>query len=222
MSDMALSKKIFSRVAVIDDDLGGRNTYKLAIEDMDCTPVVEDGPLDVLDSYVANLRPRVDAAFCDYHLKKHGNYAVFDGDELASSLYLAKVPVVLCTKYTDWEASLLRRRRRYIPRVISYDEAEPENILEAFNLCVREFRGEFIVPRRPWRALVRIEDFEDGCSYAYAVVPAWDTKKRIRLQISDCPSEVVNKVKQGEQRFHAQVNLGAESDEDLYFSDWEI
>ena len=209
------------RVAVVDDDPKGRNTYKLAIEDMDSTPILEDGPLAILDQYAPDLQKRANAAFCDYHLKKHGNYASFNGDELASRLYQLNIPVVLCTRYTDWEASLLRRCRRNIPRVISYEEADPEVILHAFEMCISEFKGDFAVTRRPWRTLVRFEEFDDDCDYCYVVVPGWDAQKRIRLQNSDCPDSIVQQAKSGQSRCHAKVNLGAEADEDLYFTEWE-
>lgn len=211
----------FERVAVVDDDLNGRNTYKLAIEDMASTPVIEDGPLTALEHYAPDLKSRVNAAFCDYHLKKHGNYSSFNGDELASRLYLLKVPVVLCTRYTDWEASLLRRFRRNIPCVISYEQADPDTIVDAFAKCIGEFNDNFSVTRRPWRTLVRFEEIEPEGGYSYVVVPGWDSQKRIRLLNSDCPDNIIEQVKLGQVRCHAKVNIGAESDEDLYFTEWE-
>lgn len=209
------------RVAVVDDDLNGRNTYKLAIEDMDSTPVLEDGPLAALDQYAPDLKSRVSAAFCDYHLKKHGDYSTFNGDELASRLYQLKIPVVLCTRYTDWEASLLRRCRRNIPCVISYEQADPDVILHAFEMCINEFKDDYSVTRRPWRTLVRFEEFEEDGGYCYVVVPGWDSQKRVRILNSDCPPGIIRQAKAGQVRCHASVNLGAESDEDLYFTDWE-
>lgn len=210
------------RVAVVDDDPNGRNTYKLTIEDMESTPVLENGPLTKLNLYVNGLQTRVNAAFCDYHLKKHGDYADFNGDELASCLYQRNIPVVLCTNYSDWEATLLRRCRRNIPRVISYEEACPETILNAFEMCIREFQDDFEVTRRPWRTLVRIEEYDEEGGYSYVVVPGWDSKKRIRVQNDDFSSEILEKAKKGLYRCHAKVNIGAESDEDLYFTEWEM
>ena len=210
------------RVAIVDDDASGRNTYKLAIEEMESLPVLEAGPLAALDKYAPELQTRVNAAFCDYHLKKHGNYATFNGDELASRLYQLNIPVVLCTRYTDWEASLLRRCRRHIPCVISYEQADPDTIRHAFEMCIKEFKDDFAVPRRAWRTLVRFEEFDDEADYCYVVVPGWDAQKRIRLQNSDCPIEIIKNAKKGQARCHAYVNLGAESDEDLYFTDWGI
>jgi len=210
------------RVAVVDDDPDGRATHKLAIEDMDSTPILENGPLAALDLYVPNIKSRVHAALCDYHLKKRGNYATYDGDELAAALYRASVPTVLCTRYSDWEVTQMRCHRRFIPQVLSYnDAADPANLLHAFEMCVREFKDDFAVTRRPWRTLVRFEEFDDDGDYCYVVVPGWDAQKRIRVQNSDCPPHIIQQAKNGQLRCHAKVNLGAESDEDLYFTEWE-
>jgi hypothetical protein len=188
---------------------------------MDTTPVLPTGPLPVLDEFVSNLKTEVNAAFCDYHLKKVGGYATFNGDELASKLYQENIPVVLCTRFMDWEATVFRRFRRHIPCIISYDEAEPDNVMNAFELCIREFKDDFEPIRRPWRALVRFDEFIDDANYWYVVVPSWNAQNRIRLHSCDFPEKITSQLGKGTMRFHAKVNLGAEADEELYFTEWE-
>lgn len=137
------------QIAVVDDDPSCRDAYKQIIDDIDATPILENGPLDAVNVYVPVLKSRVQAVLCDYHLKVHGGYASYNGDELAASLYQAKTPVVLCTRYTDWKVTQMRCYRRFIPRVLSYDEAfEPDNLIRAFELCIREFKDDFAVTRR--------------------------------------------------------------------------
>jgi CheY-like chemotaxis protein len=215
-----LGSKI-ERVAVVDDDPLGRDTYKLMLEDMETVPVLLDGPLPNLNDFVTQLTTDVNAAFCDYHLKKMGDFATFNGDELASELYSNNIPVVLCTRFTDWEATVFRRFRRNIPRIISYDEAEPDVVMHAFELCQREFRNDFETVRRPWRSLVRFDEYVEDGEYWYVVVPSWNAENRVRLHSDDFPQSVSERIKNGQVRFHAKVNIGAESDEELFFTEWE-
>lgn len=210
------------RVGIVDDEPEGRKTHKLAIDDMDAESILENGPLAALDDYVPDLKSRVSAALCDYHLKTRGDYASYDGDELAARLYQQNIPAVLCTKYSDWEVTQMRCYRRFIPWVMSYDEAaNPDNLVHAFEICINEFKDNFSVTRRPWRTLVRFEEFDEDGEYCYVVVPGWDAQKRIRLLNSDCPDSILKQAKKGQIRCHAKVNIGAETDENLYFTEWE-
>ena len=162
----------------------------------------------------------VNAVFCDYHLKKH-DYATFNGDELASQLYQSHIPVVLCTNYTDWDLSVLRTRRRFIPEVIPYEDAEPKTILNAFQQCVAEFSGNFRDTRRPWRTLVRIEEISESKDYVYVVVPGWNVHKKIRVQ-TESSSQLRLSFDRLPTRLFAKVNIGAISDEQIYFCEWEL
>lgn len=58
---------------------------------------------------------------------------------------------------------------------------------------------------RPWRTLVRVHDVEENAGYFHVIVPAWDTRKKLRLRLQDIPEEIRRRVKEGE-RFHAKVN----------------
>lgn len=208
------------RVAIVDDDPSARLGYKPAIEDMDVEAVLEAGPLMLLQPYVQSLSTRVNAVFCDFHLKKK-DYARFNGDELAAALYKQRIPAVLCTSYSDWEQSLLRTHRRFIPKIIEYAAAEPETIMEIFETCISEFDGKYEDVRRPWRTLVRVEEIIEDQDYLYVVVPGWSAIQKIRVQYDSIPTDLLSKMQNGLERLHAKVNIGAESDEDLYF-DWEL
>ncbi len=217
---MVANIDFIKRVAVIDDDPNARKGYKTLMDDMEVQPVFENGPLEELGSYVSSLCSRTDGVFCDYHLKKRA-YAQFNGDELAARLYNMKKPVVICTNYTDWDVTLMRKHRRYIP-VVLQGEAEPDDVLDAFRICINEFNGEYSARRKPRRQLVRVEEcIED--EYAYVVVPGWDPHKRIRIQCESMPQPVLAKIKNDEiVRLHAKVNIGAEEESELYFTDWEL
>jgi len=75
---------------------------------------------------------------------------------------------------------------------------------------------------RPWRTLIRVEDIDFEQRLIYVVIPAWDTSATIPLQWQQLPAKLIELVKTGKNRFHAKVNLGAETQEALSFAGWEI
>ena len=209
------------QVAVIDDELESRESYQLAVEDMECEPILEEEPSDNADLYAKNLVTRVQAAFCDFQLMKH-DYAKFNGDELASKLYALRLPVIICTEYASWKNDLHRGYRRNIPIVISYKQAEPDTIMRAYEICIQEFDGKFLDIRKPVRTLIRLDDIDEDESFTYVVVPGWSARSRVRIKSSNLPENVLSSFKSGKKRLYAHVNLGAEADEDLFFAGWEL
>ena len=93
-------------------------------------------------------------------------------------------------------------------------------IRASLNRCPEEFSGSIHPARRPWRALVRVQDAPENADYCYVVVPAWDADRAIRLEIQDLPDEIRSRMRAG-ARLHAKVNIGADSIEELYFDEWE-
>ncbi len=52
------------------------------------------------------------------------------------------------------------------------------------------------------------------------MVSSWDVHKKIRIDNDGVPGEILKRLQPG-RRFHAEVNTGAESHEDLFFVSWE-
>ena len=123
---------------------------------------------------------------------------------------------MLCTTFTDVTAR--RDYLRYIPALLKTSSPEPSVFIDAWARCLRELRGDFHPSRRPWRTLVRVEEVDNG--YLYAIVPAWDVRKKIRIDSDGIPDELRRQAQPG-KRFHAEVNIGAESHEELFFVSWE-
>ncbi len=216
---LTFDARAIERVAIIDDDEQARESYRLTVEDLDLQPVLEVGPLLDAAQFIEGVCQRSDAALCDYHLRKR-NYARFDGDDLAVRCYRGAFPAVLCTSYSDFEATLLRKSRREIPVLLRPDQVNPDSLATAWERCIEEFQGKFRPDRRPWRALIRVEEVVPEERFFYAVVPAWNAKAKVRLMYEDLPPDRQAELAEG-RRFHAQVNTGAMSHEDLYFTDWE-
>ena len=114
----------------------------------------------------------------------------------------------------------IRPSRRFIPVMLRPDELDPASLVQGFQRCIDEFKGTFQSNRRPWRTLVRIEEIDMDRQCLYLVVPGWNRNEVIRLRTSDLPKEIFERI--GDQkRFHAQINIGAEGSEELYFERWE-
>lgn len=209
------------RISIIDDDEVARDSYGFSVEELGPMAVKESGPLRDLQGFLKQLHSQVDAVICDYHLRKIGHYATFDGDEVVVGCYKKRLPAVLCTFYTDVDVDLLRSRRRYIPSLLKPDEFSPESVASGLERCFSEFSGRFQPSRKPWRTLVRVEEVERERGFFYVIVPGWNPRKKIRVSIEDL-SDDIQRLVEPDKRFHAQVNVGAENHEDLYFDEWEV
>ncbi len=207
------------RVAIIDDDPSVRDSYEFSVEDLKLEPIQEAGPIRDLDNFVIKAMAQSEAAICDHHLRV-SNYAVFDGAELVAAFYRLNFPAVLCTRWEKARIHEIRRFRRRIPVLLNPEDLNPENIAKGFEFCLREFRSEFSPSRRPWRTLVRVADADQIKGFFDVVVPGWDPREVIRLRTDEIPERFRRRIAPG-VRLYAHVNIGAESQEELFFEYWE-
>jgi hypothetical protein len=220
MTSLQLGTKKIDSVWLIDDDPQVRATYGYPVEDLKLKAVNQDGPLGDLDTFTKTFS--ADAAICDHHLTPN-NYARFKGAELVARWYDMQYPAILCTKVEN-ALDEIRPYLRRIPVLFKETgELNPDSVRFGFEKCIAEFNGKFSQTRREWRALVRIVDLDMVSTNrtVYVVIPAWDSKREIRLQFSELPKNI-QEVVAASKRFHAFVNIGAESHEDLYFEKWEV
>lgn len=218
---LLLSGRSIERVSIIDDDATAREGWEYAVEELNLHPIQESGPVTDIDRYLAEINDRADAAIADHHLRKR-NYFPINGAELVARWYQRQFPSILVTRYDIAEIDEIRSYRRRVPVLLTPDEFNPDSMLRGLEICVREFQGEYLPSRRAWRTLVRVDDVErERGLYFYVVVPGWDPSTIIRLRMADVPQAIRDKV-EPDARFHAQVNLGAENQADLFFSEWEL
>ena len=213
---MQIQGRAISRALIVDDDPAARDSYEYAIEELNLQPVPIEGPLDDLPSFIDKIQ-HSDVLLCDYHLRKRP-YASCDGDQLIAECYKAKVPGVLCTTFTD--ITLRRDRLRYIPGLIKTGSPEPDDLVRAWARCLSELDGNFEPSRRPWRTLVRIEEVDPARKFVYVIVPPWDVRRKVRIDMDSLPPPIQQRL-EPDRRFHALVNTGSESHEDLFFEAWE-
>lgn len=216
---LQVAGKTIKRITIVDDDPSARQSYEYLLDDLYVQPVQEAGPLKDIGKFLKSMKKRSNALLCDYHLKKKV-YAAFDGDELVEHCYKTNFPAILCTSYTDSDITLMRSRRRFVPILLKPEVLNRDTIINGFARCINEFKGEFLPSRKPWRTLIRVEEVELAEKYFYAVVPGWNPRNKIRLYVDDLPREMQSLVTPG-KRFHAQVNVGAKGEEELYFDAWE-
>ena len=217
MAVTILDKRV-SRVLILDDEPTARDGYEYLIEDLDLEPVKVAGPVDTVKSFIAGVQP-TDAVVCDYHLKKH-KYAFCDGDVLVAECFKKGIPGILCTTFTDVDVTIRRDCLRYISALVKTNSPEPGQFVEAWRNCISEMNGAFGPKRRPWRTLVRVAEVDADGRYFYVVVPAWNPRQKVRLYY-DSVSEGIQETLEPDMRFHALVNIGAASDEELFFDRWE-
>jgi CheY-like chemotaxis protein len=216
-----IANRSFERVSIVDDDPLVREGFSEPVEDLSVEAVLEAGPLPALNECAEQISARSQGVLCDYHLKKKGNYAVFDGDELVANLYQRKIPAVLCTNYADFNIAELRGLRKFIPSLLKPTELNPDNLADGFAICIEEFAGAFRSYRQTIRTLVRIEEVAESGKYFQVVVPAWNSQGLIRIYASAFPVAIRNTLAEG-SRLYAKVNVGSRTPDDLFFSDWEM
>jgi hypothetical protein len=218
---LVIDNTVIERVEIVDDDPDARDAYRYNIIDMKLVPVLADKPkYNNLNEFISIIRTDSQAAICDYHLSTR-NYASFNGGEAVAELYRRRFPAILCTRFYKSDLDNLRSLLPYIPVLLTPNDLEPETIEQGFRKCIEEFNGQFRSSRQPWRTLVRIEEYDKTREVLHVVIPAWDANQTIGLQIQDVSNEIQQRILEGHEHFHAQVNLGAETYEDLYFTAWE-
>ncbi len=215
-----LDGSALQKVAVIDDDPEVRDSYADFLDYLGLDPVDEKGPLGPLDRFVEESRGRSQAAICD-HRMSIGPYAGFDGAQLVSEYCQQGFPALLCTSY-EGVIDEITPHRKHIPILLSSDDLDPDSIRIGFERVIAELRGEIPPSRRPWRTLVHVSDVDTVRRYFHFRLPGWDPHKGLRLRIEDVEPESVRSLLREDSWFHAHVNIGAESHEDLFFERWEV
>lgn len=227
---LKLTDRVIECVRLIDDNAPTRAMYRYPVEDMSLAAEEVVGPIDDFDALIQTFDITRDAVICDFQLTA-ANYAHKTGDWMVSSLYSKRFPALLCTRWAG--AGLpeeVRFRRRQIPAILRPTELEPESIRAAFSMCTEEFAGRFTVERKPWRAMIRVEGAEEngpGHFRLAIVVPSWDPNIGLSFVVPTANNAVLRGIAQratkGEiVRAFGQVNLGADSETDIYIDEWAL
>ena len=211
---MRICNKDIERVLIVDDDSEARDTFAFPIEELELEPIKFPGPILSTKEFTTNA-DSTDAVLCDFHLKKH-SYSKFNGDILMAACFSANIPGVLCSTFTDVDFTISRKYLRYIPSLLKSSSPDPTEICDAWTRSLEEMNGVFVPSRRPWRTQLRIDEVDEENKCAYAIIPAWDAHRKIRIESEDVPEEIYKQMSP-DKILHTVVNIGAEGYEDLYF-----
>lgn len=214
MASFQLAPRTIERVLIVDDDEGVRESFSYPVEELGLHPIDQSEPLPELPQFLEEAQSKSDAAICDHRLRVGTFYASFNGAELVASLYRVGFPAVLCTRWDHAGVDDIRPHRQCIPVLINPGDLDPETLRASFEICLDELAGNYQPHRRPWRTQIRVEEIDEDAGFAGVIIPAWNPTEGVRLRLSDIPE-----VRKGEF-LYAQVNLGAERQEELYF-EWE-
>lgn len=219
---LTIAARNINTVAIFDDKHQGRESMMEMVHDANLNPISQDGKLGKLDEFISALIGSADAAIFDQHLKP-GNYADFNGAEAVSMLYSRGFPALLVTALADMDFNLIRPFRKNIPVLIESTDVAPEKILGGFEQCIKEFSAEYTKERKTTRTLVRIEDIEPSIQVPliYIAIPAWDPDKVVKLPMAIFPKNLLKQIIPG-NRFYAEVNIGAERHDELFFENFVV
>lgn len=214
MSKLIVNRKI-SRIHIVDDNEIYRGTMEDTVTDSDFDPILQDKVEDI-DQFFSKVVIGTDAIVTDHHLSKK-NYFPINGAQLASISYDKKIPTVLVTKYETY-ASDIRKYRKKIPVILNPDQFEPDTLIHGLEVCINEFNGKVRDDRKGWRALLRVDSDDD--THIFVLIPAWNPNEIVMLNKADLPDNIIA-IAKPDKRLHAVINIGTESSNDLYFTEWE-
>ena len=221
-----------TRIAVIDDERRKAETAAGIAEEAGLEPIViseGDGVFVVPDQLLNSLRSaNCTAAICDHRLSQT-QFAQFDGAEFMSTLFREKIPGVLLSTFAaiDGDTSI-RLHRAQIPYIISRENLVPDEIVRGLERCLAEFTGDIPPERVARRTLVRVVDVANDGSAAVvdAIVHTWnpDTGVRFPLSVVEDPDiqRILRQWQGLELRLFAEINVGCESADELFFRSFEF
>jgi hypothetical protein len=211
-------------IAIIDDDTKQSKAISWEVEYAGYkTFLLDEGHFYNVNELVSLITNKAEGAVCDHRLSNSG-FANFYGAELVAALYDLQFPSLLITQYTEMDTSFsIRKWRHKIPVLLSRDEANASSIAKGIEDCISEFCGRVLSTRKPYRTIVRIINIDEESHELVldAFVPGWNPHKAVRFPASLVPEDIREALKPNVRLF-AQVNIGAETSDDLYFKNFEL
>lgn len=155
----------------------------------------------------------IDGVLIDYNLKK-GNFSTQNGAVIAAHLFRMGKPTVLTTAGRLSGVAEAIWLGREIPAFV--DKKQLDLIGPAFNRAQQEIQGKIKPERRAYRTVVRIENADSR--HCNLVILAYDPHEIITVTTADLRHRLGSEPIEG-MRFKAEVNIGAESVDELFISE---
>lgn len=212
------------RVAIVDDIADERSTLEGELEEAGHRPLPREAPLPSLAVLSAWLREsKAEALVCDQRLS-FSNYAPFPGAEAVRQAFRSlHLPSVLISSYIPDEMPAIRPCRADVPVLIGKELLNPDLINKGFAFGKAELKGDIPIQRIPRRTGVHVESTDVLVDRMEVIVPGWDEHSAVELPLtminaSDLREDVR---KRRVDWLIAKVNLDAEREVDLFFTDFE-
>ncbi len=217
-------------VAIVNDDERDRDGWSDQVAEAGYEPYIVRRP---------GNRPFRSMEELEHEIEQHAAFAVFDhrlapkglaqftGAAMIALLYdRHRIAPLLVTTWEKQDAdTTIRLHRKKVPVLVSaQDFDDPGIIREHFVACAKEVReGQVPLERRPWRTAVQIEDRDDESRIKVVdgLIPGWNPEAKVRFPLDLIKPELRDFAVPG-RVFFALVNTGAERDEDLFLSDFEL
>ncbi|BBC26950.1 hypothetical protein ABRG53_c111 (plasmid) [Pseudanabaena sp. ABRG5-3] len=216
------------KIAIVDDDEDARDTISWQVENTDgFEPILiykndkYSSDVNKFADYIASQQ--VYAVLCDHRLFLD-SFANFYGAQLVAALYDRKIPAILVTQNFSIDLNVsIRKYRDKIPVLIERGNINPSEIIKGIECCYSELNIGLSPSRKPYNTLVRIESMsnEDGESVVDAVIPSWHYDTVVRFPKSIIPEYLHEHLRIGDRLF-ADVNIGAETYDQIYLKNFEI
>lgn len=218
---MTLADGAIKKVKIIDDQPDAAEWLKYEVEDAGFEPLIVSCPAPPLDQLPSLIEPRT--GFIFDHLLAPGNCASYVGAEAVALMYSHNTPALLVTTYSMDVDVAIRRWRASIPVLLDRDAVDQDSLNAAFEKCLRELREGPPASRQTLPAIVRVErvSSETNESVLDVIVSSWNPRKAVRLPLALLPADLRQMVKVG-TRFVADVNIGAESGDELFFDKFRL
>jgi CheY-like chemotaxis protein len=202
-------------IAIVDDQAKARDSMSEIVTDAELTPYIIDKRINSINDIVELIPYKAQALILDYNLGV-SNYASFNGAEAVSELYKKRIPALLVTNYSESEVDHFRIYRNNIPVIYNSGDFNPENIQEGVEFFLDEINEQYSKSRKAYKTLFRIVELDKDRKFAFVVIPSWDPLRTVRV-----PYEIFGTLQSNialEERFFAQINIGAENHDELYFT----
>lgn len=220
-----------NRAAIINDDENAQDIWRLHVEEAGYDAYIVKRPrgraFASIDELAAEVEKHARFAVFDHRLAPR-DFAQFSGAAIVAALYDRRTtaPLLVSTYERQDADTTIRLHRRKVPVLLSNSEFgnDPETIRACFDLCASEiWKQQLPLARRTLRTIVAIEyrTSEADLDVVDALVPGWNTEDRVRFPVDLIAPSIRHRAQVG-QRFFALVNTGAQRDEDLFFSDFEL
>lgn len=212
------------KIAIVDDDPESRDSLAFLVEDAGFEPKLIIGKFGNEKQILINkIREKEVFGVISDHRLSHGHMANFYGSELLAALYDLKVPSILITQFLDVDADTsIRKYRDKLPAVIGRGVQSPELIGQLLEFSEKELIMGRTGPRKPHRALIRIDDFATGIQEGIVegIITNWNSELKVKFLVELIPGDVRRQMIGSDvNRLMAFVNTGASDRNDIFITD---